>query len=206
MPYNTVSSSKTTCQSQFGTQKAVLLPMATWCMGPLAEAQFDGDAERFASGIVPLPQCEEADTAHSKSFGDPTGFTVSSRLSGERLGVAKDFVAWAGGRRGALAMYVMTVAYVLLALSICVLVGMEPLALLCVCTGDTDAYPLFLACAALCAPAFAVAFPMLALRSPWLAVPLGTGLVTYVVWADAHWQTRPLYALCAAEEPAHSGM
>ncbi|RYQ35153.1 ABC transporter, solute-binding protein [Bifidobacterium pseudolongum subsp. globosum] len=104
LPYNTVSSSKTTYQSQFGTQKAVLLPMATWYMGPLAQAQQDGDADRFEWGIVPLPQRSKADVAHPKSFGDPTGFAVSSRLSGERLAVAKDFVAWASGEQGAMAL------------------------------------------------------------------------------------------------------
>lgn len=104
LPYNTVSSSKTTYQSQFGTQKAALLPMATWYLGPLADQQRSGDADRFDWAIAPLPQRTRADTAHPKSFGDPTGFAVSGTIGGERLAVAKDFVRWAASEDGALAL------------------------------------------------------------------------------------------------------
>lgn len=104
LSYNTVSSSKTTYQSQFGTQKAALLPMATWYLGPLADQQQSGDASRFDWGIAPLPQRTRADTAHPRSFGDPTGFAVSGKLSGERLAAAKDFVRWTASEDGALAL------------------------------------------------------------------------------------------------------
>lgn len=101
LPYNTISSSKTTYQSQFGTQKAVLLPMATWYMGPLASAQENGDADDFEWGIMPLPQQNAEQTRHPRSFADPTGFAIPATLTGRKLEVAKDFVAWASGERGA---------------------------------------------------------------------------------------------------------
>ena len=101
LPYNTVSSSKTTYQSQFGMQKAVLLPMATWYMGPLADQQASGDAQQFEWGITVLPQRTRADTKRPKSFGDPTGFAVSGAIGGAKLKAAKDFVKWACGEEGA---------------------------------------------------------------------------------------------------------
>ena len=55
LSYNTVSSSKTTYQSQFGTQKAALLPMGSWHMGPLADQQANGDADDFEWGVAALP-------------------------------------------------------------------------------------------------------------------------------------------------------
>lgn len=102
--YNTVSSSKTTYQSQFGTQKAALLPMATWYLGPLADQQASGDADDFDWGVALLPQRTSADVAHPKSFGDPTGFAVSGTIGGAKLEAAKDFVRWAAGEEGALAL------------------------------------------------------------------------------------------------------
>lgn len=104
LSYNTVSSSKTTYQSQFGMQKAALLPMATWYMGPLTDQQSSGDAQRFEWGVTVLPQRTHDDVSHPKSFGDPTGFAVSGAIGGAKLKAAKDFVRWAcgeGGRKGA---------------------------------------------------------------------------------------------------------
>lgn len=102
--YNTVSSSKTTYQSQFGTQKAALLPMATWYLGPLADQQASGDADDFDWGVTLLPQRTREDIKQPKSFGDPTGFAVSSHIGGAKLEAAKDFVRWAAGEDGALAL------------------------------------------------------------------------------------------------------
>lgn len=104
LPYNTISSSKTTYQSQFGTQKAVLLPMATWYMGPLADAQQSGDAEDFEWGITTLPQQTAGQTRHPRSFGDPTGFAIPATLRGRELEAAKDFLRWACGEQGALTL------------------------------------------------------------------------------------------------------
>ena len=101
LSYNTVSSSKTTYQSQFGMQKAALLPMATWYIGQLADQQASGDAQRLEWGVTVLPQRTRADTKHPKSFGDPTGFAVSGAIGGAKLKVAKDFVKWACGEEGA---------------------------------------------------------------------------------------------------------
>ncbi len=101
LSYNTVSSSKTTYQSQFGMQKAALLPMATWYMGPLTDQQSSGDAQRFEWGVTVLPQRTHDDVSHPKSFGDPTGFAVSGAIGGAKLKAAKDFVRWACGEEGA---------------------------------------------------------------------------------------------------------
>lgn len=46
----------------------------------------------------------------------------------------------------------------------------------------------------------AAAYTAMAVRAPWLVVPLGTGVVAMVAWSDAHWQTLPLLEQCRAEE------
>ena len=46
----------------------------------------------------------------------------------------------------------------------------------------------------------AVAYAAMAVRAPWLVVPLGTGVVVLVAWSDAHWQTLPLLEQCRADE------
>ena len=101
LSYNTVSSSKTTYQSQFGTQKAALLPMGTWFMGPLADQQASGDADKFEWGVAALPQLSKSTTDAPVTYGDPTGFAVSANSPSAKMKAAKQFVAWAAGEEGA---------------------------------------------------------------------------------------------------------
>lgn len=100
--YNTISSSNTTYQSQFGMQKAVLLLMGSWFMGPLAQQQAHGDAEAFDWGVTSLPQVSEGTTEHPITFGDPTGFAVSADAPEAKKEAAKAFVKWAAGPKGAM--------------------------------------------------------------------------------------------------------
>ncbi|MBS6948720.1 MAG: extracellular solute-binding protein [Bifidobacterium scardovii] len=101
LSYNTVSSSKTTYQSQFGTQKAALLPMGSWYMGPLADQQASGDADDFEWGVAALPQLDSSTVKHPVTYGDPTGFAVAANSPSARMKAAKEFVAWAAGPEGA---------------------------------------------------------------------------------------------------------
>lgn len=101
LSYNTVSSSKTTYQSQFGTQKAALLPMGSWYMGPLADQQANGDADDFEWGVAALPQLDSSTVKHPVTYGDPTGFAVAANSPSARMKAAKEFVAWAAGPEGA---------------------------------------------------------------------------------------------------------
>ncbi|RSX53570.1 ABC transporter, solute-binding protein [Bifidobacterium goeldii] len=101
LSYNTVSSSKTTYQSQFGTQKAALLPMGTWFMGPLADQQASGDADKFEWGVAALPQLSKATVKAPVTYGDPTGFAVAANSPSAKMKAAKEFVAWAAGPEGA---------------------------------------------------------------------------------------------------------
>lgn len=97
LSYNTVSSSKTTYQSQFGTQKAALLPMGSWYMGPLADQQASGDADDFEWGVAALPQLDSSTVKHPVTYGDPTGFAVAANSPSARMKAATEFVAWAAG-------------------------------------------------------------------------------------------------------------
>lgn len=101
LSYNTVSASKTTYQSQFGTEKAALLLMGSWYMGPLADQQASGDADKFEWGVTALPQLSSGTVKHPVTYGDPTGFAVASNSPSAKMKVAKDFVAWAAGPEGA---------------------------------------------------------------------------------------------------------
>ncbi|MBT1180701.1 carbohydrate ABC transporter substrate-binding protein [Bifidobacterium sp. CP2] len=101
LSYNTVSASKTTYQSQFGTEKAALLPMGTWFMGPLADQQKSGEANKFDWGVAALPQLTSKTVKHPVTYGDPTGFAVSANSPSAKQKAAKDFVAWAAGEQGA---------------------------------------------------------------------------------------------------------
>ncbi|PST47656.1 sugar ABC transporter substrate-binding protein [Bifidobacterium callitrichos] len=101
LSYNTVSASKTTYQSQFGTEKAALLPMGTWFMGPLADQQSSGEANKFDWGVAALPQLSDSTIEHPVTYGDPTGFAVSANSPSAKMKAAKEFVAWAAGEEGA---------------------------------------------------------------------------------------------------------
>lgn len=101
LAYNTVSSSKTTYQSQFGTEQAALLPMGSWFMGPLADQQASGDAHQFDWGVAAMPQISAKTVDRPVTFGDPTGFAVASNAPSAKMKAAKEFVTWAAGPEGA---------------------------------------------------------------------------------------------------------
>ena len=112
--WNTSNSTKVQYQAQFGTQKAAMLPMGTWFAATLVSQQASGDAEDFQWGMAPIPQNpDEKASDKPVTFGDPTGLAVSSKIDGQKLAAAKEFVKWCSGEGGskALAAIATTPAY-----------------------------------------------------------------------------------------------
>lgn len=54
--YGSATTNSLTYQSQFGTQKAAMLPMGSWYVATLIAQQESGDADTFAWGLAPAPQ------------------------------------------------------------------------------------------------------------------------------------------------------
>lgn len=106
--FGTVTTNKLTYQAQFGKQQAAMLPMGTWYVATLLKQRGTGDADKFNWGIAPIPQFSSATTGTSKtpvSFGDPTGLGINAAVSsGEKLTVAKAFLAYAAGEAAAKAL------------------------------------------------------------------------------------------------------
>lgn len=103
--YATSSASKVQYQAQFGSQKAAMLPMGTWYISSLVDQQRSGAADKFEWGMVSAPQNpDEPLPSVPKTYGSTTGFSVAAKLSGAKLRAAKEFVKWACGEGGALAL------------------------------------------------------------------------------------------------------
>jgi multiple sugar transport system substrate-binding protein len=103
----TVTTNKLTYQGQFGKQQAAMMPMGTWYVATLLSQAKSGAADTFKWGIAPAPQLDKSTTGTDKTpvtFGDPTGFSINAKTSGDKLTVAKAFVQWAGGAEGAKAL------------------------------------------------------------------------------------------------------
>ena len=103
--WNTSKTTSVQYQAQFGTQKAAMLPMGTWYAATLVSQQASGDADQFNWGIAPIPQNpDEKASDKPVTFGDPTGLAVSSKIDGQKLAAAKEFVKWAAGEGGSKAL------------------------------------------------------------------------------------------------------
>lgn len=103
--WNTSFTTKVQYQAQFGTQKAAMLPMGTWYAATLVSQQKSGDADKFEWGMAPIPQNPDTKLPSTPiTFGDPTGLAVSSKDTGTKLAAAKEFVKWASGEGGSLAL------------------------------------------------------------------------------------------------------
>ncbi|OZG64261.1 ABC transporter substrate-binding protein [Bifidobacterium eulemuris] len=99
--YNTAFTTKVQYQSQFGTQKAAMMPMGTWYISSLLKSQKSGDSDDFEWGLAPIPQNPDGQTSDMPmTFGDPGSFAVSSEISGQELAAAKEFVKWVAGEDG----------------------------------------------------------------------------------------------------------
>ena len=107
--YATSTASKVQYQAQFGSQKAAMLPMGSWYISTLVDQQKTGAAEKFDWGMVSVPQNPDKSTPSvPETFGSSTGLSLSAKLSGAKLEAAKDFVKWACGEEGAMALAAIT--------------------------------------------------------------------------------------------------
>lgn len=103
--WNTSFTTKVQYQAEFGTEKAAMLPMGTWYAATLVQQQKTGDAHKFSWGMAPIPQNPATSLPSTPiTFGDPTGLAVSSKDTGDKLAAAKEFVKWAAGEGGSLAL------------------------------------------------------------------------------------------------------
>ena len=91
-----------------------MVPMGTWYALDIVNDQKSGDADKFEWGMAPIPQNPDAKKSDKAvTFGDPTGFAVSSKATGQKLAAAKEFVKFCSGEEGAkvLAAVAITPAY-----------------------------------------------------------------------------------------------
>ena len=100
--WNTSKTTSVQYQAQFGTEKAAMVPMGTWYALDIVNDQKSGDADKFEWGMAPIPQNPDAKKSDKAvTFGDPTGFAVSSKATGQKLAAAKEFVKFCSGEEGA---------------------------------------------------------------------------------------------------------
>lgn len=105
--YGTVTTNSLSYQSQFGTQKAAMLPMGSWYIATLVAQQASGEAEDFAWGIAPAPQFDESTAGTDNTpvtFGDPTGIGINPAIEDEKLDTAKAFLSYVASEEGAKAL------------------------------------------------------------------------------------------------------
>ena len=113
--WNTSFTNKVQYQPQFGTQKAAMMPMGTWYAAVLVNQQQTGEADKFSWGMAPAPQNPDKKLPSTPiTYGSPTSLAISSKISGQKLAAAKEFVKWAVGQGGAveLAKISTTPAYI----------------------------------------------------------------------------------------------
>ncbi len=111
--YNTATTNSLTYQSQFGTQKAAMMPMGSWYVATLIAQQKSGDANTFQWGIAPAPQYDSSTTSNPVTFGDPTGMGINPAIDGSKVQAAKEFLTFVGSEQAAkdLAAIGITPAY-----------------------------------------------------------------------------------------------
>lgn len=82
-----------------------MMPMGTWYAATLVAQQQSGDAQKFEWGMAPIPQNPDMKLPSKPiTFGDPTGLAVSAKDTGSKLAAAKEFVKWASGEGGSVAL------------------------------------------------------------------------------------------------------
>lgn len=99
LAWSTATSQQTGYGSMFETEKAAMLPMGTWYIAALLQAQAEGVAD-FDWGLAPMPQLES--DGEVTTFGSPTSFAVNGNAAHSQE--ARDFIAWAAGEEGAAAI------------------------------------------------------------------------------------------------------
>jgi len=102
--YGTATTNSLTYQSQFGTQKAAMMPMGSWYVATLIAQQANGDADTFNWGLAPAPQFDSSTTDVPVTFGDPTGLGINPGIDESKVEAAKAFLAFIGGEDAAKAL------------------------------------------------------------------------------------------------------
>ncbi|WP_024287369.1 ABC transporter substrate-binding protein [Cellulomonas sp. KRMCY2] len=102
--YGTATTNSLTYQSQFGTQKAAMMPMGSWYVATLIAQQGNGEADTFTWGIAPAPQLDSSTTDVPVTFGDPTGLGINPAIDESKVEAAKAFLAFIGGEDAATAL------------------------------------------------------------------------------------------------------
>lgn len=102
--YGTATTNSLTYQSQFGTQKAAMMPMGSWYVATLIAQQATGDADTFNWGLAPAPQFDSSTTDVPVTFGDPTGLGINPGIDESKVEAAKAFLAFIGGEDAAKAL------------------------------------------------------------------------------------------------------
>lgn len=103
----TVTTNSLTYQSQFGTQKAAMMPMGSWFVATLLAQQANGEADDFEWGFAPAPQRDASTTGTEKTpvtYGDPTSLGINPAIDDAKVQAAKDFLAYAASTDAAMAM------------------------------------------------------------------------------------------------------
>ena len=108
LSYNTITSSKVTYQGQFGTQKVAFFPTGSWYPSTLIGQQKSGDAQQFNWGIAPVPQNPDKSTTTQTdkpvSVAGALGLGISAYATGQKAAAAREFVKFAAGEDGAVAL------------------------------------------------------------------------------------------------------
>ncbi|MEU2198477.1 extracellular solute-binding protein [Isoptericola sp. NPDC019482] len=102
--YGTATTNSLTYQSQFGKQKAAMMPMGSWYVAMLLAQQADGEADNFTWGIAPVPQYDTSTVDEPVTFGDPTSVGINAAIDDGKLDAAKEFLTFIAGEDAAVAL------------------------------------------------------------------------------------------------------
>lgn len=102
--FGTVTTGSLHHSSEFGRQRAAMVPMGTWFSSQLIAQVDAGEADEFAWGIAPAPQYDESTTGLDNTpvtLGGPTGMAINARIDEAKIDAAKEFLAYSAGEEGA---------------------------------------------------------------------------------------------------------
>ena len=94
-----------TYQAQFNKQKTAMMPMGTWYIAMLLEAQKSGEADKFEWGIAPVPQYDSSTFDKPVTYGMSTPVAINAKLTDEaKLQAAGNFLRFVGSEEAGMAL------------------------------------------------------------------------------------------------------
>lgn len=105
--FATIVTSQLGYASEFGKQKAAMVPMGSWLVGALINQQASGEADKFTWGIAPMPQVDSSTTCSDKvpnTLGTPTGMSVNASAPDSKTDAIDAFLTYIGSEDLALAL------------------------------------------------------------------------------------------------------